>query len=250
MVKGVLRLNIMKAKAVYTKRDVAVTLGCIVFVLASLGAVGSTGRRRAKEAICLSNLLQWGRIWKSYTDDHDGYFAHRGEMVYWPEEIIGYMTSINKNIWFCPEATKTFEEGGQPPFVAWSDYDDGRRIDASYCVNLWVTNDYSSKFWRTPYVNCAAYVPLLADGNWKDAEPYETDEPPEYEGYWWEPNTNEMKRVCVNRHRGAVNVVFLDFSTRRIGLKHLWRTRWHREWDMQAPLPLWPEWMQNFEDPE
>jgi hypothetical protein len=60
-----------------------------------------------------------------------------------------------------------------------------------------------------------------------------------------------MRRFCVNRHEGYVNGVFLDLSTvRRIGLKELWRLKWHRRYDVDAPPPVWPQWMRNFKDYE
>jgi hypothetical protein len=59
-------------------------------MLAVLGAAGSAGRRRAKEAVCLSHLLKWGAVWNSYLNDHSGYFPRRGydwpdSMITWPE---------------------------------------------------------------------------------------------------------------------------------------------------------------------
>jgi hypothetical protein len=250
----------MKAKAGYTKRDVVVVAGCIVLLLASLGAVGSTGRRRAKEAVCLSNLLQWGRIWKSYADDHNGYFADRDGMLYWPEEIIGYMPSINRKIWFCPEATKTSAwcirpEGGRNPFAAWDDIMGGNYYKGSYVINFYIaaaapgSRPNWADFWGTPSVRGAAYGPIMFDGQWKDMEPYPEDEPQPFEDDVWTPGPhNEMRRANLNRHRGAVNGVFLDLSVRKIGLKQLWRLRWHKNWPPDADLPIWPEWMQNFKD--
>ncbi len=64
----------MKPKDGFTKRDIVVVLGCAIFVLMNIGAIGSTGRKRAKEAVCLSNLRQWGAIFQAYTNEHDGYF--------------------------------------------------------------------------------------------------------------------------------------------------------------------------------
>ena len=63
------------------------------------------------------------------------------------------------------------------------------------------------------------------------------------------------------RHKLSVNLVFLDWSVRKIGLKQLWVLRWSREtldvggkamngwgraglYDPTEPLD-WPEWMQN-----
>ncbi|MHC4541713.1 MAG: hypothetical protein ACYS74_18355, partial [Planctomycetota bacterium] len=87
---------------------------------------------------------------------------------------------------------------------------------------------------------------------------YHTDQPPEYDGnvvvaY----NQNEMKRFCLNRHQnGTINGVFVDWSVRAIGLKELWKLKWHREFDTNGPWTIagrvqpsdWPEWMRKFKD--
>jgi hypothetical protein len=165
-------------------------------------------------------------------------------------------------LWFCPEATKPWLAGGRYPFAAWSAQSgDGQVVYSSYCVNLWVSNpvdydgDYST-FWRTPYVADAASVPLLSDGNWKDTEPQPHDMPwatrEEMVAWGWEPNVNEMKRVCIDRHGPGINAVFLDFSVRKVGLKELWLLKWHREWpEGRDHLPIWEleaPWMANFKD--
>jgi hypothetical protein len=45
----------MGTKMSFSKKDLTVTLVCIVFLLATLGSVGVSGRRRAKEAVCLDS---------------------------------------------------------------------------------------------------------------------------------------------------------------------------------------------------
>ena len=40
----------MKSRTAFSKKEVVVVLGCVVFLLANLGAIGSRGRQRAKEA--------------------------------------------------------------------------------------------------------------------------------------------------------------------------------------------------------
>ncbi len=64
------------------------------------------------------------------------------------------------------------------------------------------------------------------------------------DGVPWE---SDMGRFCFNRHPpGKINGVFMDFSARKIGLKELWRLKWHRSYDVDYPAPPWPEWMQDF----
>jgi hypothetical protein len=85
-----------------------------------------------------------------------------------------------------------------------------------------------------------------------DAWPVNGDEPPEYEFWWLDViGVNEMRRFCTNRHNEHVNGVFMDFSTvRKIGLKELWKLKWHRKYDVDGDLPVaWNDpshWMYDF----
>ena len=62
--------------------------------------------------------------------------------------------------------------------------------------------------------------------------------------------------VCINRHNGFVNSLFLDFSVRKVGLKELWKLKWHKNFDTNGPWTKaggvqpedWPEWMRRFKD--
>lgn len=72
-------------------------------------------------------------------------------------------------------------------------------------------------------------VPVMGDAAWRaDGQPFQSDEPPSYEG---QPRTgvgtggNEMRIFCINRHDGAINVLFMDWTIRRVGLKQLWRLK-------------------------
>ncbi|KPL23365.1 MAG: hypothetical protein AMJ75_06270 [Phycisphaerae bacterium SM1_79] len=65
-----------------------------------------------------------------------------------------------------------------------------------------------------------------------------------------------MKRVCINRHNGYINGLFMDWTVRKIGLKELWTLNWHRGYDTSGPWTKaglvqpsdWPEWMRRFKD--
>jgi prepilin-type processing-associated H-X9-DG protein len=264
----------------FSKKDVVVTFVCVVFLLAALGAVGSSGRRRAKEAVCLSNLRQWGRAFLAFTGDNDGYFMKgwtnqqvQGPLHkrYWMEALRPYYD--NPDLRCCPEASIPGTEIGSSPwgisgtFTGWGVFSGecGEPSTSwawvvgcdygSYGINGWVSNIEEGwnlwlgkdVYWRTPNVAGAENIPLFGDHHFLDCWPNHTDEPPAYDGQNW-GQAGQMGRVCMNRHNGFVNWVFLDGSTRKVGLKELWRLKWHREYDVGYPPPAWPEWMQDFED--
>ncbi len=278
----------MKSKMSFSKRDVVVVLGCIVFLLATLGAVGSSGRRRAKAAVCLSNLRQWGSAFHMFAEDNEGYFMEgwTSQQVvgpphkhYWMEALRPYY--VNPDLRCCPEAAIPGTEIGSIPwgisgtFTGWgifpgecgepSSWQFGVGCDyGSYGINAWVHNievlqtwGISNKdiYWRTPNVVGGENTPLFGDHHWVDCWSHQTDEPPEYDGQPWNEGS-QMGRICMNRHSGFVDWVFLDGSARKVGLKELWTLKWHREYDTCGEWTKcggveaedWPEWMQDFED--
>ena len=95
-----------------TKKDSLVVLGCLIFLLAALGAIGQDGRRRAKETVCLSNLNKWGECFRMYLADNDAYFMD-GSNNKWFDGLEGYYKDAK--IMFCPEATDIFNYM-EPPY--------------------------------------------------------------------------------------------------------------------------------------
>ncbi len=94
---------------------------------------------------------------------------------------------------------------------------------------------------------------------WHDAWPRDTDSPPAYpDEFGWgdKGTTDEMKHFCINRHSAFVNFLFMDWSTRPVGLKELWTLKWHRAFNTAGPWTKaggvapadWPDWMRGFKD--
>ena len=50
---------------------------------------------------------------------------------------------------------------------------------------------------------------------------------------------NAMNRFCINRHQQAINGVYLDYHVDKIWLKSLWRQKWSKRFDVNAPEPDW-----------
>jgi prepilin-type processing-associated H-X9-DG protein len=62
--------------------------------------------------------------------------------------------------------------------------------------------------------------------------------------------------LCINRHSGTMNSLFLDWSVRPVGLKELWTLKWHGAFKTAGPWTRaggvkpenWPPWMRKFKD--
>ncbi len=143
------------------------------------------------------------------------------------------MGSYGPNGWICNPPL--YQNGNQP------------------VTNMWGREPIKDH-WRTADVRGQADIPVFLDCMWVDAWPKDTDEPPPVEEWRLDlPNQNEMRRFCVDRHRGFVNVLFMDGVVRKTGLKELWTLKWHRTYDVCGPWTKcggaqsadWPEWMRD-----
>ena len=213
-------------------------------------ALGRT-RKQAKALICQMKLKQWGLAFYLYMEDNKGtFFSYRGSR--WMRPLEKYYEN-EKKLLYCPMATKAFLEGGRNPYAAWGDGSSG-----SYVINEWVyyvdpaSNPGGSRptiwYWRHIYVRGVNNIPVIMDGGFRaEGQPFSWDEPPPFDGA---PRTtmgnDEMRIFCINRHDGGVNGLFMDWSVRRVGLKGLWKLKWHRTYNIHDDEPVWPRWMLNF----
>ena len=255
----------MKSKVTISKKDMIVIVACLLFLLATVGSVGSGGRRRAKEAVCASNLRRLGTAFEQFTSENDGYF-HKGYMGipdcattnWWFEALKPYYA--NQDLCLCPMAARPGADVGLgevgAKFYAWSAQGwlpEG--YYGSYGINGWVENNQCEhepeamkrRRWRKPNVAGGSNIPLLLDAQWLDGWPHHYDNPPAFDDEDFR-HGSQMIRFCINRHDGFINGVFLDGSARKIGLKELWKLKWHRKFDTDSPSPHWPVWMRDFED--
>jgi len=210
----------------------------------------------------MNSLKQWGIIFYSYTSDNDGRFftsVDRVEGHWWIDTTRNYWQAV-PDIFLCPNATKPIKERNRNAHSAW-------KIDSvsgSYGINSWICGPPQGKtellehkpvenYWRIADANEADNIPVFFDAMWPETWPEETDKPPEPT---IRQNAKGMQRVCCNRHEGNVNVLFMDRSVRRVGLKELWKLKWHRNYNTDGPWTIaggaqpmdWPEWMRTFRD--
>jgi len=258
-----------------------VVIAIIALLMAILMPALKRAKEQGKDAVCKSNLHQWGLYWLMYAGDYEDSFSSgitatsaprpgntgwaRGE---WIRVLRPYVdTRRRKKLLLCPMATKPLpgkEYGG--PFAT---YEMGAALGdpvgrerCSYGMNNWLYNPPAryEKIqgrptewnWRTISVRGVANIPVFLDSMWRGGGPaYGIGnvriEPPEKNGEW-SGYKAEMHHFCIDRHNGCINGGFLDWSVRKIGLKELWKLKWHREFDTSGWSGGWPDWMKDFSD--
>jgi len=257
----------MRRQRAFTLIELLVVISIIALLMAMLMPALGRARKQAKAVLCQSNLHQWGLIFSMYASDNDGYFWTGANLPGgWNSRGL-WMTAArpyygdSEDLRCCPMAMKSQMGGGSRlSFLAWEvRRENGWDVDfiSSYGINGWVNNPLlaspagrpAKNYWRSVDVKGAGCIPLFLDSQWVDGWPTHTNVPPEYDGEpWQEGHPDEMKRFCLNRHKGFVNGLFVDFSVRKIGLKELWKLKWSRNFDIHADPPVWPPWMRNFRD--
>ncbi|MHC4070252.1 MAG: type II secretion system protein [Planctomycetota bacterium] len=268
------RDNVVNCRGGFTLVELLVVIAIIALLMSILMPALARVKKQAKEVVCQSNLKQWGVIFSMYTGDYNGYF-HEGWFVgaapvrHWMTTLRSYYGNEQK-LRFCPAATKPRTEGARGITSAWGIFyggwtGAGEDDFGSFGINSWVLNPPEGqevkgppkKYWRTADVKKAANVPLFLDAWWFDGWSESTNEPLEFEDIYISGNSMEaMGDFCVNRHNGFLDGLFLDFSVRKIGIKELWKLKWHRTFNTDDRWTIaggvnpddWPEWMQGFKD--
>jgi prepilin-type N-terminal cleavage/methylation domain-containing protein len=247
--------------------EVLVVVAIIALLLSIVVPALERAQIRVRNVTCQSNLRQWGLLFVMYTEDNGGSFPDSGRT--WTDSFKPYQGESD-DILCCPlavvpDAESDTSYGG--PLTAYRDCKDASlrqdQITGSYGLNGWVTNvsnDTSIIYgistrnnWRTRQsVSNSASIPLLLDSLWVVAYPDVTNLPPVQNGDASNCDLSgggrrQIRHFAFDRHGdGGNNGLFLDMSGRAIGLKELWRLKWHRASDLTAPLPEWPEWMARY----
>jgi len=247
----------------FTLIELLVVIAIIALLMAILMPALQLAKRQSKAVVCQTNLKQWGLVLDMYTNNNDDRFFRGILDGSWNDWIEILRPSYVKRggITCCPAATKTRDKGGQGVFTAWSDPEGDY---GSYGLSAWVCNaDPGAIFgdelyWRRPDVPGAQNVPVFADSLVIAGWPDHTSIPPAYNG---EPPqqptlTDQMRGLCIDRHgKGETNCLFMDWSVKSVGLKQLWKLKWHRNFDVNGPWtkdhvppPVWTDWMKKFTD--
>jgi len=277
------RLSIANSTG-FTLIELLVVIAIIALLMAILLPTLQRVRKQAKAVTCRACLKQWGQILALYAEDHEGRFQRTGE--YYPGLSIlrglyvndetdpnapsRYHSVRTERIACCPMATRPTERmafttdwleiksGGT--FAAWELTRPDPPFRGSYGVNR---NIFSPVFeglgsytFGRPYTDVFSLrgrnnIPLLLDAGLPACGMIsEVARPPETE-----PSASGGG-LCINRHDGTINGLFLDWSVRVIGLKELWTLKWHLQFNTRGPWTKaggvrpedWPPWMRKFKD--
>lgn len=256
----------------FTLIELLVVITIIALLMALLLPTLHKARNQARTVVCQANLKQWGTVLALYADDSEGQLPSRS--IVWlfrgswlpggdPNRPPVFHDLTTKGIACCPMAVRVRTELGlgrhyspsegweiryRPgsKFKAWEIVSPSPRFRGSYGFN----GRLQLKDKHTYLAKGRANIPVIVDSvswsTWRD----NNSAPLRVEPLGGEDD------VCINRHAGYINGLFLDWSVRRIGLKELWTLKWNHSADTAGPWTKaggvqpedWPEWMRGFKD--
>jgi prepilin-type N-terminal cleavage/methylation domain-containing protein/prepilin-type processing-associated H-X9-DG protein len=247
----------------FTLVELLVVIAIIALLLSILMPSLQKVRGQAQTVVCQATLKQWQVVWQMYLQDFNNRFPNG---LTWPKGM--WMSSVRKyytdpKMRCCPMANKP-NTGLPAKYQVWGPFGASTPADwwqqgdfGSYGLNDWIC-DYQTAMigtypanwaWRMSTVKGSNNIPLMADCRWVDGFPLTDDLPPEYDGYCDWSGVNSMQRYTINRHDGAINVLFVDGTIRKVGLKSLWTLKWHQQFDTgytSRTSYSWPDWMKKF----
>ncbi len=259
----------------FTLIELLVVIAIIALLMAILMPALARVKKQAQSVSCQARLRQWGLMFKFYTDDYDGYFNEGwgdNETTLWMNALRPYYKD-NWNMLLCPTATRVMASTAD-----WGTFKAAQRdVDLpgggsyiytfSYSINSWTNYMHGDRgdrkeewFWKnTQNVKGANKIPVFGDATWHDAWPRHTDQPAPHMDAFGIGNqgvSGEMNHFCIDRHNGFVNMLFMDWSIRSVGLKENWTLKWHRAFDTMGPFTRaggiqpedWPTWLRRYKD--
>jgi len=266
------KLNFGKRKdRAFTLVEVLVAISIIVLLASILIPCLGKARDQVLTVVCFSRLRQFGLMYEMYFQDNNDSLPggwNTGRM--WMTDLLPYYRGA-PDIRLCPKTKKFLHEipnNEMGVFIAWGimghpDLYGGQckvwhkeGMYGSYGVNGWAHNppdkgvpgtyDISAGerhlYWRKrTKVRNRETVPLIGDCAWDGTHPEINELPTAREGLVI--TENGMSHFTLPRHGGKVNMLFMDASARKVGLKELWSLNWHTKW-VKRRLP--PSWLDDY----
>ena len=255
----------MRKKA-FTLIELLVVIAIIALLLAILLPTLQRVKRQAKAVACQANLHQWGLLFAAHAQDNDGRLVPREDPKWQcPADPILYHGGGFDEHFLCPTARKFGSTWLVGPFETWVCLNH-KKCSGSYGLNGWCMPwpyalEGDPKPWRHVNHKGPKNIPVMLDSAAPFSYPLSTDPPrcqvvPSEDLGWLDPLAGSMLPLCMNRHDGFTNSLFMDWSVRKVGLKELWTLKWSREFDTAN---RWtkaggvrpedrPQWMRHIKD--
>jgi prepilin-type N-terminal cleavage/methylation domain-containing protein/prepilin-type processing-associated H-X9-DG protein len=257
----------------FTLIELLVVISIIALLMSIIMPAFSRVREQAKTVVCQSNLKQWSITFDMFANDNNGKFMKGWDGMnvtqvedQWFNALKPYYKDVALRL--CPRASKPASKANpgsgtdvetwpRSEFEAWGAFPDppGWAVNpgdcGSYGINAWVCNPkrgpdvfptMEQVRWRTNVVATGSEVPLLFDSLWMEAWPEDTDPAPRYPDDAWLQDWAGMGRLCIVRHPGGINMLFLDHHIEKTSLRDLWWYKWHQKYVLDRP-PVFPSWM-------
>ena len=270
----------MSKRRGFTLIELLVVIAIIALLMAIMMPALNRVKGQAQKISCQARLKQWSLVFKLYTDDYNGYFNNRDVAAsggLWMDALRSYYKDDAKML-LCPTATRLMQNSGD-----WGTFKAATLNSDifSYGINSWTNSvkvDRGSRllewFWRNTH-NIKTIVPgtrelagkpvstnqipVFGDSTWYDAWPQHVDQPSvtmDAFGIGNRGTSGEMNHFCIDRHNGFINLLFMDWSARSVGLKELWTLKWHRAYITNGPWTRaggvlaedWPVWLRKYKD--